>query len=102
MKEIELFKNTEDHLEEEEDNVQGLSAEEMRLFIQERLNKMLITLNFEGYQVILRKYLRIVKSRNEQILSDSQIDINSLLKNKNQNLEAFVNIVNNAIVPLLE
>jgi len=102
MKEIESLKNTEDHLGEEEDNVQGLNDEEMRLFIQERLNKMLITLNFEGYQVILKKYLRIVKSRNAQILRDSQIDIDNLLKNKKQNLEAFVNTVNNSIVPLLE
>jgi len=102
MKEIESLKNTEDHLGEEEDNVQGLSDEEMRLFIRERLNKMLITLNFEGYQVILKKYLRIVKSRNAQILRDSQIDIDNLLKNKKQNLEEFVNTVNDSIVPLLE
>nr|CAD2169108.1 unnamed protein product [Meloidogyne enterolobii] len=102
MNEIDSLKNTENHLEEEEDNVQGLSDEEMRLFIRERLNKMLITLNFEGYQVILKKYLRIVRSRNTQILRDSQIDINKLLKNKKQNLEEFVNTVNDSIVPLLE
>ena len=83
-------------------NAQELSEDEMKSFIQKRLSNMLITVNFEGYKELLKEYLKFVKSENEEILIGKNINVNRLLKDKTQNLEQFVNIINEEILPLLK
>uniref|UniRef100_A0A915NIA0 Uncharacterized protein n=1 Tax=Meloidogyne floridensis TaxID=298350 RepID=A0A915NIA0_9BILA len=82
-------------------NAQELSEDEMKSFIQKRLSNMLITVNFEGYKELLKEYLKFVKSENEEILIEKNINVDRLLKDKTQNLEQFVNIINEEILPLL-
>uniref|UniRef100_A0A915LKQ2 Uncharacterized protein n=1 Tax=Meloidogyne javanica TaxID=6303 RepID=A0A915LKQ2_MELJA len=80
-------------------NAQELSEDDMKSFIQKRLSNMLITVNFEGYKELLKEYLKFVKSENEEILIEKNINVNRLLNNKTQNLEQFVNIINEEILP---